>query len=95
MKNREQLEHQWDKWLALHKAHAPMRFDAEQRRDLRKFFQVMDADSGGSIDVSELESPPMLLSPRFQNVHSAWSMGSCRYPRRECSKSPCSKNGYR
>jgi hypothetical protein len=54
VKNREVLEAQWDAWLASRKVRPPTRFDAEQRRQLLKFFQVMDADGGGTIDADEL-----------------------------------------
>jgi len=52
--NRDVLEAQWDAWLASRKVRPPTRFDAEQRRQLLKFFQVMDADGGGTIDAEEL-----------------------------------------
>jgi hypothetical protein len=55
--NREALEEQWDKWLASRKIKLPRRFNAEQRSQLRKFFQVMDADHGGTIELDELEGP--------------------------------------
>jgi len=55
--NRDVLEEQWDKWLASRKIRLPHRFNAEQRVQLRKFFQVMDADHGGTIELDELEGP--------------------------------------
>lgn len=55
--NREALEEQWDKWLASRKINLPHRLNAEQRLQLRKFFQVMDADHGGTIELDELEGP--------------------------------------
>ena len=56
VKNRDVLESQWDKWLANRNVHPPTRLDAAQRKQLLKFFQIMDADGGGTIDVSELVS---------------------------------------
>jgi Ca2+-binding EF-hand superfamily protein len=56
-KNRDVLEEQWDKYYASRKLDLPQRFNRDQRAQLRKFFQVMDADGGGTIDVTELEGP--------------------------------------
>jgi hypothetical protein len=52
--NRDVLESQWDQWLSVRKIHPPTRLDAAQRRQLLKFFQIMDADGGGTIDAEEL-----------------------------------------
>ena len=54
--NRDVLESQWDQWLAVRNMHPPTRLDAAQRRQLLKFFQIMDADGGGTIDAEELVS---------------------------------------
>ena len=65
VKNRDVLEAQWDRWFASRKVKLPTRFDAEQRRQLLKFFQVMDADGGGTIDADELVriyAPPRAAS---------------------------------
>ena len=67
VKNREVLEEQYDRYFASRKIALPTRFDAAQRAQLRKFFQVMDADGGGTIDVTELEGP--LLSTGMVTNH--------------------------
>ncbi|KAA0169670.1 hypothetical protein FNF28_01947 [Cafeteria roenbergensis] len=46
-----------ERWLARHGAPVTTRFDREQLRQLRRWFDFMDADGSGQIDVSELEEP--------------------------------------
>ena len=56
VENRDVLESQWDRWMAVRKMHSGTRLDGAQRRQLLKFFQIMDADGGGTIDAEELVS---------------------------------------
>lgn len=67
VKDRDQLETSWDNWLESRACRTAFRFDGSQRRALRRFFNMMDIDGGGTIDVSELESP--LLSTGLVTNH--------------------------
>lgn len=53
----EDLEVQKDKWMTLRGMKTGFEFTREQKRELKRWFNFLDADGSGEINIEELEDP--------------------------------------
>ena len=53
----EDLEVQKDAWMTRHGLKTGFEFTREQKRELKRWFNFLDADGSGEINIEELEDP--------------------------------------